>query len=143
MINSYIPESFKQMLERINEYYLRHPSYAVSEDLIEYEGPQDEHDMYNKFKLHSYGRGLTKYYSMRVLKEEILNNYGKDVLEKFENDHQTTAISRQEFNCLLQQVHNRISKGNSRYRKKHKPYYGPQCNEQRWSYPYRVNYDIK
>ena len=132
-------ESFIKMLKRIDEYYIKNPSYAISERLIIGRGPQSYDKISDKSKLHFYGRGLIKYYSLRVLKDEILNHYGQGVLDKFNSDFTTTEISREDFNSLLKIVNKRIVRGSSCYRKKIEHYIGPQCHEDRGSIKMRYS----
>ena len=127
------PDSFMAMVKRINEYYTKNPTYAISEKIPIGRGPQNPSHMHDKSRLHLYHRGLIKYYSWDVLKQEILNHHGQQVLDKFDADYTTEEISRGDFNYLLKIVNKRIVDGYSTYRNKRGHYLGPQCHEDRWN----------
>ena len=134
------PDSFMEMVKRVDQYYTKNPAYAISEKIQIGRGPQNPSHMHDKSRLHRYHRGLIKYYSLRVLKEEILNHHGQQVLDKFNADHTTTEISPGDFNCLLKIVNKRIVDGYSSYRNKLQHYRGPQCHEDRWK-RVKIEYD--
>ena len=58
-------------------YYIKNPFYAVSAGLRIERGPQCNDHIGDKSRWYFYGRGLIKYYSLSVLKEEILDHHGQ------------------------------------------------------------------
>ena len=135
--------AFMDCLQQVNVYFIRHPDVTRSQEIEEFRGPQSYADCHDSTRFHYYGKGSYRYYRRKDLVELLQKDFEQVKTNEFMNDPVNSQfLSEDRFIQYLHEINDNISRNKNKYHHLFVQYSGPQCYEDLYVDPDRLNYDV-